>query len=56
IHSPAKEKTLVKWISQLTVIGYPASPSLVKEMAEEIQNQRFQLSKTAPLLRPMNRC
>lgn len=47
--SPAEEKTLVRWIARLTKSGYPASPALVLEMAEEIAHQRYQLSKAPPL-------
>ena len=38
--SNAEEKTLVRWISRLTATGYPATPGLLKEMAQEILNQR----------------
>lgn len=47
--SPAEEKTLLRWIARLTKSGYPASPALVLEMAEEIAHQRYQLSKAPPL-------
>jgi hypothetical protein len=49
--SPAEEKTLVRWIASLTKSGYPASPALGLEMAEEIAHQRYQLSKAPPLQR-----
>ena len=34
--SNAEEKTLVRWITRLTITGFLASPKLVLEMAEEI--------------------
>ncbi|RAL64783.1 hypothetical protein DID88_001380 [Monilinia fructigena] len=48
--SNAEEKTLVRWISRLTATGYPATPGLLKEMAQEILNQRviFASSSTPP--------
>jgi hypothetical protein len=46
ILSNAEEGTLVRWITCLTRTGFPASPALVVEMAEEIRNGRFQLSQT----------
>ncbi|RAL66868.1 hypothetical protein DID88_007650 [Monilinia fructigena] len=48
--SNAEEKTLVRWISLLTATGYPATPGLLKEMAQEILNQRviFASSSTPP--------
>jgi len=36
ILSSAKEKTLSQWITQLTCTGFPASPALVVQMAEEV--------------------
>lgn len=53
--SPAEEKTLVRWISQLTITGYPATPALVVEMAEEIRHQRTQISKTPSSFRPLGK-
>lgn len=35
--SSAEEETLLRWITRLTCTGYPASPALVLEMAEEIR-------------------
>ena len=55
ILSSAEEKTLVKWISQLTRTGYPISPALALEMAETICRQRYQLSKQAPYRRPIGK-
>jgi hypothetical protein len=46
ILSNAEEGTLVRWITRLTKTGFPASPALVVEMAEEICRSRFQLSQT----------
>jgi len=48
ILSKPEERTLVRWISQPTKTGFPASPALVLQMAEEIQHSRFQLSRTPP--------
>ena len=51
ILSNAEEKTLVRWITRLTSTGYPVTPALLKEMAEEIRNQRVQIASsqhTAP--------
>ncbi|KAM0706169.1 hypothetical protein Q7P35_006718 [Cladosporium inversicolor] len=54
ILSHAEEKTLVRWLTRLTSTGFPASPALAIEMAEEIRLRRLQLSKTLPLsLRPV---
>jgi len=36
----AEERELVRWITQLTAIGYAPGFSLVREMAEELQHQR----------------
>ena len=41
ILSKPEERTLVRWISQLTKTGFPASPALVVQMAEEIRHSRF---------------
>lgn len=38
--SPAEEKALVKWVKQLTIAGYPARHSILREMAEEVRAQR----------------
>jgi len=43
-----EEKTLVRWITHLTNTGFPASPALVIQMAEEIRHNRYQISKTPP--------
>ncbi|EDO00854.1 hypothetical protein SS1G_03328 [Sclerotinia sclerotiorum 1980 UF-70] len=37
ILSNAEENTLVRWILRLTITGFPATPMLVKEMADEIR-------------------
>ena len=52
ILSPVEEKTLFKWITRLTCTGFPATPALVVEMAEEIRRARVQLSpqQQQPLL------
>jgi len=36
ILSNAEEKTLSQWITRLTRTGFPASPALVVQMAEEV--------------------
>jgi hypothetical protein len=54
ILSNAEEQTLVRWISRLCRTGFPASPALVVQMAEEIRRSRFQLSQSPPsTLRPI---
>ena len=37
--SSEEEITLVRWITRLTNTGFPASPKLVLEMAEEIRRE-----------------
>ncbi|RAL58500.1 hypothetical protein DID88_004004 [Monilinia fructigena] len=46
ILSNAEENTLVRWISQLTITGFPATPMLVKEMADEIRLRRVQVASS----------
>jgi len=46
ILSNAEEKTLVRWITRFTSTGFPASPALVVEMADEIRRGRLQLSRS----------
>jgi hypothetical protein len=41
----AEEKTLVRWLTRLTSIGFPVSPALAVEMADEIRHSRMQLSR-----------
>jgi len=54
ILSSTEEKTLVRWISRLCRTGFPASPKLVVEMAEEIRRARFQLTQwPSSSLRPI---
>ena len=54
ILSYAEEKTLVRWLTRLTRTGFPASPALAIQMAEEIRRGRLQLSRSPPpLLRPI---
>lgn len=38
--SLAEEKVLVKWISRLSIAGYPPRHALVEEMAEEVRLRR----------------
>ncbi|KAM0701561.1 hypothetical protein Q7P35_010469 [Cladosporium inversicolor] len=53
--SPAEENTLSRWVTRLTRTGFPASPALVIEMAEEIRRGRVWLSKDKPeILRPIS--
>ena len=47
ILSNAEENTLARWITHLTITGYPASPKLVLEMAEEIRRERVFLAPQA---------
>jgi hypothetical protein len=52
--SPTEEKTLARWITRLTRTGFPASPALAVEMAEEIRRERVQLARAATsTLRPI---
>ncbi|EDO04592.1 hypothetical protein SS1G_07075 [Sclerotinia sclerotiorum 1980 UF-70] len=46
ILSNAEENTLVRWISRLTITGFPATPILVKEMADEIRLRRVQVASS----------
>lgn len=48
ILSSAEEKTLVRWITHLTSTGFPASPSLVVAIAEEIRKNRYQVARLPP--------
>jgi hypothetical protein len=48
ILSSAEEKTLARWITRLTNTGFPASPALGVQMAEEICRNRFALSREPP--------
>ena len=49
--SNAKEITLMQWITCFTIIGFPASPKLILEMAEEIHHKHiffvFQVTSTS---------
>ena len=47
ILSNAEEKTLVQWITCLTCTRFPASPSLVVQMAEEIHYECVHLRNDA---------
>ena len=42
--SNAEEKTLVRWITRLTSTGFPATPALVIEMAEQTRVGRVKLA------------
>jgi len=54
--SNAEEWTLVRWLSNLTRAGFPASPALLVEMAEEVRRSRFKLGDgPSPQLRPLGK-
>lgn len=54
--SSAGEKTLVRWLSDLTRADFPASPALFVEMAEEVKRSRFKLSEgPPPQLQPLGK-
>jgi len=54
--SSAEEKTLVKWLSNLTRAGFPTSPALLVEMAEEVRRSRFKLREgLPPQLQPLGK-
>lgn len=54
--STTEEETLVRWISRLTRTGYPISPALTLDIAEEIRRTRVTLSTTLPqYTTPINR-
>jgi len=44
----AEERTLVRWITQLTNTSFPAPPVLAIKMAEEIRRSRYQLVSVLP--------
>ena len=44
-----EELTLVRWITRLTRTGYPASPTLAIQMAEELRRARDQLIVSSTL-------
>ena len=48
ILSPAEDNTLVRWITRLTATGYPATPSLLKKVAQEAQNRRVLVASRQP--------
>ena len=48
ILSSAEQKTLVRWITRLTNTGFPVSPALGVQMADEIRRNRFPLSRDPP--------
>jgi hypothetical protein len=43
--SNAEEKTLVRWITHLTITGFPASPSLAIAIAEERRRNCYQVAQ-----------
>jgi hypothetical protein len=54
--SSAEEKTLVKWFSNLTRAGFPASPALLVGIAEEVRWSRFKVSDgPSPQLSPLGK-
>ena len=50
ILSNAKEKIFVQWITRFTCIGFPASPSLVVQIAEEIHYKCIHLQNNTNIL------
>jgi hypothetical protein len=48
ILSNAEERTLVRWLTRLTTTGFPASPALAVQMAEEVRYGRYQLGHNPP--------
>ncbi|KFZ25487.1 hypothetical protein V502_00032, partial [Pseudogymnoascus sp. VKM F-4520 (FW-2644)] len=48
--SNAEENTLVRWITRLTATGFPATPSLIKEMAVEIRARCVQVASSKTTL------
>jgi hypothetical protein len=46
--SNAEGKTSVRWITHLTITGFPASPSLAVAIAEEIRRNRYQVARLPP--------
>ncbi|KFY27745.1 hypothetical protein V491_00751, partial [Pseudogymnoascus sp. VKM F-3775] len=44
--SNAEENTLARWIIRLTATGFPATPMLIKEMAEEVHETGFAVGET----------
>jgi hypothetical protein len=44
--SNAQENTLARWITRLTATGFPATPLMIKQMAEEIRVQRVILMRS----------
>jgi hypothetical protein len=52
--SNGEESILIRWITRLTRTGFPASPKLVMEMAEEVRAKRVQLTRTrSSITRPI---
>ena len=54
--SNTEEITLARWITRLTRTGFPATPKLALEMAEEIRRERVQLSGQSTLTAPVMKC
>lgn len=48
ILSPAEENTLIRWITRLTATGYPATPALLKEMAQEVRSRQVLVASRQP--------
>jgi hypothetical protein len=47
-----QENTLARWITRLTTTGFPETPLLIKQMAEEIRMQRAILASSQTSLPP----
>src|SRR3954471_19629111 len=53
--SNAEEKTLERWITRLTSTGYPATPALVIETAEQIRQGRVAVASSSSASQPQPR-
>lgn len=49
--SNAEENTQAQWITRLTATCFPATPMLIKEIAEEVRTQRVQIASSQTTLR-----
>ncbi|KFY18563.1 hypothetical protein V493_08507 [Pseudogymnoascus sp. VKM F-4281 (FW-2241)] len=49
--SNAEENTLARWITRLITTGFPATPMLIKEMAEEVRIRRVQVVSSQTTIR-----
>jgi DDE superfamily endonuclease/Tc5 transposase DNA-binding domain/helix-turn-helix, Psq domain len=55
--SNAEESTLIRWIKRYTIAGCPATPSLLKELAQLLRTRRVRHASSShpspPILRPI---